>query len=550
MMKLKKTWLGLCVWGIYTIFTVFLIAYSAYTLGLLPNDSKIAYTVGFTVLSLLAVGVITFLFCKLNDFIVYDSNVSQKALNVLFIIASVVIIAGAAVYRIHIINSAAVSLSGNVDLYEVAKIGAEGQISKADLLSYVYSNVLKFILGFTGNSDIVVPVFQAVIQMIALVTVFFAIYITMGRMAALVGAAYFGFVPVFVSDFYEVYAKNIFFMLFGVELLLLAIFIKNESQDTPAGLWSYLYLVLTGAACGFMLFIDAGTMMVVVFLIAALFVVDSDVKKGLLHDLVILISAAVLFFVMLLQQGGIAGLADSYNAWHVQYFKSLSTLALFTFYNDYKYMYLVTMILMGIASIAFYRGGRKERVTPWLMLTVLMAFIIPFLGSTRLNCQFVVTLFYGIAISAGVSCITFKGVDMMTEEENATNQEEIVEQESLDSKEIVEQESSDSKEAVARKSFDSKEIRGTGTMREIVVPETRVPKEQKVRYVPEGMVVPEGQEDEEDFTYPSKMKMPEFKDSAPIALNRPAKAKEDAASEKKKKYDFAIETKDGDDFAI
>ena len=536
-MKLKKTWLGLCVWGIYTIFTVFLIAYSTYNLGLLPNNSKIAYTVGFTILSLLAVGVVSFLFCKLNDFIIYDSKVNKQFFNILFIIASVLIIVGAAFYRIYLINAHTVTLTGNVDLYESAKIGNDVQISKSDLLSYVYSNVLRFVLGFTGNSDIVVPLFQAFIQLFTLVVVFLAIYHTMGRMSALVGAVYFGFVPVFVSDFNEVYARNLFFMFFGIELLLLAIFIKNESLDRLNGIWACIYLAITGAACGFMLFIDAGTMMVVVFLIAALFVTDADLKRVLLHDLIIIISAAVLFFVMLIQQGGISRFADSYNAWHVQYFKSLSTLALFTFYNDYKYMYLVTMILMGIVSIAFYRGGRKERVSPWLMLTVLTAFIIPFLGSTRLNCQFVVTLFYGIAISAGVSCITFKGVDMMTEEENATNLEEFVEQESIEQKSI-EQENSE------------QESTECAEHKEIVVPEVQTPKEPKVRYVPEGMVVPEGQEDEEDFTYPSKMKMPEFKDSAPIALNRPAKAKEDATSEKKKKYDFAIETKDGDDFAI
>ena len=59
-----------------------------------------------------------------------------------------------------------------------------------------------------------------------------------------------------------------------------------------------------------------------------------------------------------------------------------------------------------------------------------------------------------------------------------------------------------------------------------------------------------GQEDEEDFVAPTKMKMPEFKDDAPIAIKRHPKEKGSSMVELKKKDDFAIDIKSGDDFAI
>jgi len=591
-MKLKKTWLGYGIWGIYSIFTIFLIAYSAFNSGLLPTQQKILYTVAFSVLVILAVATITILFWKLNDNFFYED---KKILKILFVLASVLIIAGAFAIRIYIVSTSGSSLSGNLNLYESAKIGSNAIISKSDLLSYVYSNFLKFILGFTGNSDIVVPLFQVFIQMLMLIALYFAILNTMGSLATLVATAYFAFVPVFTNDFFEIYAKNIFYLLFAVELLILSLYLRGESKDLYKHKASYILFICIGLLCGFMFFIDAGTAIAGIFLFAALFTDVKEIHRVLLHIITILLSSCVSFLLMLLQQGGINGFNDSFNAWHVQYFKSLSTLALFTFYNDYKYIYLVTMVLMSIVIIAFFKGGKRERVTPWLLLTVLVAVIIPFLGSTRLNCQFMVTLFYGIAISAGFSCITMRETQEFVDNEEETafetvneetegaslledvdysegevNTMEVVRPESdankktnekvLEEKEVVEQKTEKDADKVVGKKAEKDadkvaepEVVKEVTRREVLDEDfkeiTIEPKEEKVRFVPEGMVVPEGSEDEEDFVAPSRMKMPSFKETAPISLNRTNKKKEETSSHNRRD-DFAIDIKNGDDFAI
>lgn len=563
-MKLKKTWLGYGIWGIYTIFTIFLIAYAAYGLDLLPADQKIAYTAVFTVLSIAVVGVLALLICKLHDYFFKASDKDDKLRNILFVIISVVIMILALVYRIFIVYGSSATLNGNLYLYESAQIGNDVQISKADLLSFVYSNILRFILGFTGNSDIVVPMFQVSMQMLMLVAMFFAVLLTMGRVAAIAETAYFAFVPVFVNDFYDIYAKNLFYLLFALELLIFAIYIKGESDGLFSHPASFALFAFAGISGGFMFYIDAGTIMAVVFLIAALFVADKKIVQVLLHLLTLVICGAVTFALMLLQQGGISGFASSFSSWHTQFFKSLSTLALFTFYYDYKYMYLVTMILMGIAVFTYFRGGRIERVSPWLLLTVLMAVIIPFLGSTRLNSQLIVTLFYGVAISAGISCITLikktatveniDDEDIVSEESCSEGEEMIIKPVEIPAEERVvkpvEIKTSASKEKITEAEKEVKSDTTEEIKKDIPSEDNKEKKGEKVRYVPEGMVVPMGQEDEEDFVAPTKMKMPEFKDDEPIAIKRHPKEKGSSMVELKKKDDFAIDIKSGDDFAI
>ncbi|MCR4903047.1 MAG: hypothetical protein K6A23_09320, partial [Butyrivibrio sp.] len=402
-MKLRKTLLGFCIWGIYTVFTIFLIAYSAYSSKLLSDDQTILYTTVFTVLSVLVVAVVTFLSGKVKDTYFYKDYTNDRLSKLLFGVASLLLMAASVIYRLYIVFNSSLSLSGNTFLYEAAMVGSDSKMPKSDLLSYVYSNVLKFILGFTGNAEIVAPVYQVFIQMLMIVLVFFALRITMGRIAAFVGTAYISFMPVFVTGFFNIYALNLFYLFFAAELFVVALFAKGEADRVYNNPVFYVWFVFVGVTLGFMLFIDAGTAVAFVFLLATLFLADVDLKNVLLHLLTVVLSAGAMFAIMLVQQAGFSGFADSYNMWHDQYFKSLSMLALFTFYNDYAYLYLATMIAMGIAIIGFFRGGKKERISPWLLITVLVAIIIPFLGSTRMNSQFMVTLFYGIAIAAGFS---------------------------------------------------------------------------------------------------------------------------------------------------
>ncbi|MCR4903786.1 MAG: hypothetical protein K6A23_13070, partial [Butyrivibrio sp.] len=226
---------------------------------------------------------------------------------------------------------------------------------------------------------------------------------------------------------------------------------------------------------------------------------------------------------------------------------------------------------------------KKERISPWLLITVLVAIIIPFLGSTRMNSQFMVTLFYGIAIAAGFSCIAidnesygFALIGKETEsddvEESETDEDVIIDAhnepevirpmvneidevtiEEGEPEEIYEEEQISDENIVVDSEAEEisvQENEPEDTTKENVLVKEQPKPENKVRFVPEGMVVPMGEEDEEDFVTPTHMKMPVYKESEPIAINRKDKNKEDLSSATAKKDDFAIDIEDGDDFAI
>ena len=90
--------------------------------------------------------------------------------------------------------------------------------------------------------------------------------------------------------------------------------------------------------------------------------------------------------------------------------------------------------------------------------------------------------------------------------------------------------------------------------------ETEVPQTAPVRYVPEGMVLPMGEEDVDEDAAP-RMKMPEYREAEPISLNRPAKAvaeqtDSDVRQEAQlqhsvpEKQDFDLPMKPDDDFDV
>ena len=67
-MAWKKTWPGYIIWTVYTAYNILLVAMFSYFSGLFPLEYKIAFTAGFSALTLTGAAVISFLGGKLSDY--------------------------------------------------------------------------------------------------------------------------------------------------------------------------------------------------------------------------------------------------------------------------------------------------------------------------------------------------------------------------------------------------------------------------------------------------------------------------------------------------
>jgi hypothetical protein len=256
--------------------------------------------------------------------------------------------------------------------------------------------------------------------------------------------------------------------------------------------------------------------------------------------------------------------------------------------------------------VGYFRNRSFERVSPFLLSTLLVFWVAPFFGATRLNSQMVATIFFVMVVSCVASLITltkFEGSesaidteepvdDAIPTDKNMARVAEVVTPEVVEAKatetEATEAETAkteaepefepesdyydddepdevseyydDAEDAAAEPEQISEQAPVEAPEPEQVVAEEK--KKSSPVYVPEGMVLPMDDDDETPRAAEPRMKMPKFEGT--ISLNRKEindalkaderrraaekRAKRRASSEKKDEFDIAF--KHGDDFDI
>ena len=143
--------------------------------------------------------------------------------------------------------------------------------------------------------------------------------------------------------------------------------------------------------------------------------------------------------------------------------------------------------------VGYFRNKNFGRISPWLLATILVFVATPFFGATRMNDQNVVTVFFAFVLACVVSLITL------------TRQEDVF-GEDIEDKDKDEEDPTVDEELRA---FIGDEDAEYVPLKKNAL--------QSPRYVPEGMVLPTGAEDEMDVDT-SRMKMPKFEGK--IGLDR------------------------------
>ena len=306
--------------------------------------------------------------------------------------------------------------------------------------------------------------------------------------------------------------------------------------------------------------------MIIPFLFAVLFIYGTKVKEEVVR-LIIVVAAAVLTFIgMFIQEQGFMMADVRFANWASYYFHNLNTFDMFWAYTDYKIIYLVTLIVMSGVIVGFWKNRTVEKISPWLWSILFIFVSVPFMGATRMNTQVFVTVYYAFILGCVASLIALPADEEEAEYIEEPVKETVEEKEAEEIRELAE----DATEEVADETASESPEAAQGAQ-EVTEPDYEFedePEEEEPHghFVPEGMVLPE---DDEDVDLTPRMKMPEFTGTISLAetarqVNEKLKEKERKAAEKReterksapvtdkkpRKDDFDIELKPGDDFDI
>ncbi|SFB69258.1 hypothetical protein [Butyrivibrio sp. YAB3001] len=592
-MKLKRMWPGICILIVFFIFDVIMVASSSFFSGLFPSDDMLlAYSGIFTVISVLIMSVLTLLMRKICDHL-DTRHLSEKiGFRIVYVVILIAILVGGTVYRVFLLSHTTAVPSGKLSLYENAMVGAVTSTVENDLLSIVYSTVLKGILFFTGNNLSVAFFYEIGLFMLFVLLGAIACRLLLGKCASIVFAGFVSFMPIFDEHFVKavIGTDELFLTLFGIELLLVAIYLKKASDGKYSSKLHIIWYMVVGIVVGFMAYVDVGTFVAILpLLLSVLFLLEKENSGGILSLIILLAFGMLSFFGMIIQEAGIYNVDITLQNWGRYFFRNLNTFSMYWTYTNYKVVYLVTLVVMSGVLLGYFRNREFENVSPWLLSTILIFVATPFLGATRMNDQLILTIYFAFVLACVAALITtnenmalaeakseditdsveseeqmLSGVqevvtpaakevsDLANEPEYYDDEPEYSHDEGMEASGVETKENSNAKFIDAEHDTTFSQYIASSEKEEIL-PEAKkqvesackeevrsdIPDE-KPRFVPEGMVLPVGSEDEMDIERP-KMKMPEFEGM--IALDRKEKVKP-------KKDDFDIPFKEGDDFDI
>ncbi|MBE5841622.1 MAG: hypothetical protein E7304_09465 [Butyrivibrio sp.] len=551
-MKLKRKWPAYCIWVLFIIFDVVMVASSSFFLGLFPSKDKLLYTVLLTVLGIAVMSITTFLLWKICDVVGTDAMARTKTARVIYGISGSLTVIAAFAYRVYVLRTGVFEVGGKMSLYENAAIGSENITPEFDLLSIAYSAVLKCILLFTGNDVFVALVFDAVLFALFMIFAGLAVYKFLGFAASIVFELFAGFMPIFLDQVYvpELSTVNLFLAMFGFELFIVSLVLRGTYKGKLDSGFGTISFVLVGALVGYMCYVDAGTLIAVMpFLFAIFFLAGREFARDLVKFLVLILGAVLTFGGMIVQEAGVMNAYATLVKWATYYFHNLNTFSFFLIYTNYKIIYLVTVIAMSGIGIGFLKSKKIDAVSPWLFSMLLIYVTIPFMGATRMNSQIVVTIYFGFMLSCLACLITTHSEDDGVYEGKLAQED--VEEEFEESEETEEVRESEEVDECAKLEKEIEEVRKPVMKEEKepeTVPEVAVPEEP--RYVPEGMVVPQDTlVDMVPRDGAMTARMPKFEGT--ISLDRKDKRKEKEIEKKvAPKDDFDVPFEPGDDFDI
>lgn len=256
-MNWEKSVFSNILWGIYTLVTVFaLVTWSITTVLSLGGTSFLGLTLALGLAVVAEVGVFLFRLIPVGREYVERPGFNKLLLGEIALVLLFLVLGF--IYRI---NGIAGVTEGGV-YYEAAFV-AEGQsISKmAHGAEYVYLRLLHTVFLLAGNKLVAGIWFQVMLQMLAILLLYFGVRKLAGALPALMMLLFFMYTGPVVQEALSLSPKPLFLLLFAIGLVLLAA-CRGNVRRWSLFLMSGLWIGLTG-------YLDATAFLLLLFGVAA-----------------------------------------------------------------------------------------------------------------------------------------------------------------------------------------------------------------------------------------------------------------------------------------
>ncbi|WP_029321164.1 hypothetical protein [Butyrivibrio sp. AE3004] len=572
-MKLKKTWIGICVGVMYVLGMIFAIGVTGFVSGLLPSYNRyLVAGVGIAacaIASLVISWILSIIGDKIND--IENVNNFRRPIWLEIVIVIALIITGIFTYSRYAML--VTEFSGNISLYDSAIVVQNTQnVQTFGIADSLYVGLLRSVISFLGNTLGAALLLNIALRIAMAVFVYIAVRLSMGMASAIIAGGLLLAIPAFGYSTREIGSDQLILTAFAFELLLAVIYVKGFEKSIGNHIVYKIISVIFGALTGAMIYFEAGSAVVIVFALSAWMLADmcGDTFNVCINEILALFSGVAAFIGMLALEGGIDRIYDTYHAWTWRFYG----------FNDSSWIKMIndsipnTYFAVGLLAAALLPAwltlirDRCERIVPWLAFSVIGIVLSLFLGETVMNSEVFIITAIVLLISCGISCAAYNDIAKDITEES----KEVAEKDEVSSKDPIGKDEDESKAKTKNetealdKSLTTDETSEKNEIGEDLVSEETEKKDEEKktpRFVPEGMVLPTGDEDEEDLVPNFNMKRQEMSDIGVLSIG-PAKKKQenevqedsknpeepDAKSTSEDKDDFDIITGPGDDFDI
>ena len=589
-MKLEKTWMGICVWVIYLVGMIFAIGVTGFVSGLFPFYDRYYVAGGTAAACIVAAVLIGLILNAIIQKIVKATGTdsAQKPLWLEILLPVAVLVAAFFVFGYS--SSLVKDFTGNIDLYDSAIVAANGQnIELSSFADKAYVVFLKIFMGFLGNSLSTAYALHLCLRIMLILFLYVSLRVVLGMVPALVGCISVIAIPSFGYTLKSINSMQLASTAICLLLMLTVLYVYGFTRSSSIR-WYYKALsIVYGAFLGFMIYFDAASASVIPFLIAAWVLYDmyGETINICVNEIIVLISGVLSFGGMLIYEGGMDSIPDTYYHWTWRFYgyneNAWLLMSKGSQYNTYLALGLLIAAL--IPAVLFFKK-RCTKTSAMIMFSVLGIVSSVILGDTAANSEIMIISFVVILISCGIAAMihvkeekTVAAVKKSDDEESqgdaASDDESENEQEAAPEENIedVQEEQTNDEKVISPETTEL--TSETEEQKEDSDQPESSQKEETPRYVPEGMVLPMGEEDEEDLVPNFNMNRPEMAEIGILSVGGAGSAandvKEDVPAEEiseksdsaeetsvddsedeevSKKDDFDINIAEGDDFDI
>ena len=249
-------------------------------------------------------------------------------------------------------------------------------------ISYLYLLLLSAVFSFLGNSVSAAMLLQIILQLLVMLVGYRLMKVAAGRFTAGLTLLLMAFSPVLVEKTAVIDPECLFLLLYLAGLFIVVLYEKAVLSDVPG--WQTVFAaVLPGALIGILTYFELSAVTILFFL-SVLFIgkkadaQPGEQKKNVLRSLVMAVSAAAAFFILIGADAVISAVSFE-KCLHIWAYPYLQTgTAMFRSGELSGNILFCAFLFLPAAFLVFefFRSGKEQNYSPWLFFCILFT---PFL---------------------------------------------------------------------------------------------------------------------------------------------------------------------------